>query len=120
MMFEVKKSSVKVVKEMIFVFDVGNTNIVLGVYQRDKLKYHWRIQTSKHKTEDEMGMLIKDLFDHVGLRFEDIKGIIISSVVPPIMFTLERMCNKYFQIKPLVVGPGINTEIGRASCRKED
>lgn len=109
MMFEVKKSSVKVVKEMIFVFDVGNTNIVLGVYQRDKLKYHWRIQTSKHKTEDEMGMLIKDLFDHVGLRFEDIKGIIISSVVPPIMFTLERMCNKYFQIKPLVVGPGIKT-----------
>ncbi|MBN6889728.1 type III pantothenate kinase [Cytobacillus horneckiae] len=94
---------------MIFVFDIGNTNMVLGVYEGDELKYHWRIETNRHKTEDEYGMIIKSLFEHEKLSFSDIDGIIISSVVPPIMFTLERMCEKYFHIKPLVVGPGIKT-----------
>lgn len=94
---------------MIFVLDVGNTNTVLGVYEEDELKYHWRIETSRNKTEDEYGMVIKSLLEHVGMSFSDISGIIVSSVVPPIMFALERMCNKYFNIKPLVVGPGIKT-----------
>lgn len=94
---------------MIFVFDVGNTNIVLGVYKGDELKYHWRIETNRNRTDDEYGMLIKSLFDHSGLSFSKIDGIIISSVVPPIMFALERMCQKYFHIKPLVVGPGVKT-----------
>jgi type III pantothenate kinase len=94
---------------LIFVIDVGNTNIVLGVYDQDELKHHWRIETSRNRSEDEYGMSIKALFDHVRLSFSDINGIIISSVVPPIMFALERMCQKYFHIKPLVVGPGIKT-----------
>lgn len=95
--------------EMIFVFDVGNTNIMLGVYDGDDLKYHWRIETSRHKTGDEYGMLILNLFRHEKIKVEDISGIIISSVVPPIMFELERMCEKYFNQTPLVVGPGIKT-----------
>ncbi|MED0661049.1 MULTISPECIES: type III pantothenate kinase [Bacillus] len=94
---------------MIFVLDVGNTNTVLGVYEKDELKFHWRIETNRSKTEDEYGMLVKSLFEHVGIRFEDIHGIIISSVVPPIMFSLERMCQKYFHVNPLIVGPGIKT-----------
>ncbi|WNS75566.1 type III pantothenate kinase [Bacillus sp. DTU_2020_1000418_1_SI_GHA_SEK_038] len=94
---------------MIFVFDIGNTNMVLGVYDGDKLKYHWRIETNRHKTEDEYGIVIKSLFEHVQLTFADINGIIISSVVPPIMTALERMCEKYFHLKPLIVGPGIKT-----------
>ncbi|SFA51311.1 pantothenate kinase [Anoxybacillus pushchinoensis] len=94
---------------MIFVLDVGNTNTVLGVYDGDELKFHWRIETSRNKTEDEYGMMIKMLLQDVGLHFSDIDGIIISSVVPPIMFALERMCTKYFHIKPLIVGPGIKT-----------
>ncbi|MCM3571457.1 type III pantothenate kinase [Neobacillus mesonae] len=94
---------------MIFVFDVGNTNTVLGVYKGDELKYHWRIETSRNRTEDEFGMSIKALFEHAGLSFSDINGIIISSVVPPIMLALERMCQKYFHIKPLIVGPGVKT-----------
>ncbi|KAB2328830.1 type III pantothenate kinase [Cytobacillus depressus] len=94
---------------MIFVFDIGNTNMVLGVYDGDQLKYHWRLETSRNKTEDEYGIMIKSLFEHVGLTFGDINGIIISSVVPPIMTALERMCDKYFHIKPLIVGPGIKT-----------
>ncbi len=100
---------VKVVKTMIFVLDVGNTNTVLGVYEQDELKHHWRIETIRNKTEDEYGMLIKQLLKHENLAFEDFDGIIISSVVPPIMSALERMCQKYFKSTPLVVGPGIKT-----------
>ncbi|QPC47994.1 type III pantothenate kinase [Mangrovibacillus cuniculi] len=94
---------------MIFVLDVGNTNIVFGVYEGEKLMYHWRAETDRHKSEDEFGMFVKSLFDTVGLRFDQMEGVIISSVVPPIMYALEKMCEKYFKIKPLVVGPGIKT-----------
>lgn len=90
--------------KMIFVLDIGNTNTVLGVFEEDTLKYEWRIQTDRHKTEDEFGMLIKSLFDFKGLAFSQIEGIIISSVVPPIMQALEKMCQLYFNIDPLVVG----------------
>ena len=94
---------------MIFVFDVGNTNTVLGVYDGEELTHHWRIETNRNKTNDEYGMLIKSLFDFADLALSDISGIIISSVVPPIMFALEKMCIRYFNLKPLVVGPGIKT-----------
>ncbi|TFD98361.1 type III pantothenate kinase [Jeotgalibacillus salarius] len=94
---------------MLFVLDVGNTNTVLGVYDGEELRYHWRVETNRHKTEDEYGMLVKNLFEHVGLAFSDFDGIIISSVVPPVMFPLERMSQKYFHLKPLVVGPGMKT-----------
>ncbi|KMY55978.1 MULTISPECIES: type III pantothenate kinase [Bacillaceae] len=94
---------------MIFVLDVGNTNTVLGVYEEDELKFHWRIETSRNKTEDEYGMIVKNLFQHEGITFDQIEGIIISSVVPPIMFSLEQMCQKYFNIKPMIVGPGMKT-----------
>jgi type III pantothenate kinase len=98
-----------VVSWVIFVIDVGNTNIVFGVYDNDELKHHWRIETDRNRTEDEYGMVVQQLFSHVGLSFGDINGIIISSVVPPIMFALERMCDKYFHVKPLIVGPGVKT-----------
>ncbi|ART74624.1 type III pantothenate kinase [Sutcliffiella horikoshii] len=94
---------------MLFVLDVGNTNTVIGVYDGEELKHHWRVETSRNKTEDEFGMIFKSLLEHVGLTFKDFEGIIISSVVPPIMFSLERMCQKYFHLKPLIVGPGIKT-----------
>ena len=89
--------------------DTGNTNIVLGVYDQGKLKYHWRMETYRQKTEDEYAMQVKSLFTHVGLSFEVITGIIISSVVPPVMYPLEQMCRKYFNLKPFIVGPGIKT-----------
>lgn len=94
---------------MILVMDIGNTNIVLGVYKEDELSYHWRLETDRHKTEDEFGMQIKALLNDSGLTFDAIDGIIMSSVVPPIMFSLERMCHKYFRINPVVVGPGVKT-----------
>lgn len=94
---------------MLLVFDVGNTNIVLGVYDGDKLLYHWRISTDRQKTADEYGVLIKSLFDHRGIGLADVKAAIISSVVPPLMAPLSRMCQRYFGVEPLVVGPGIKT-----------
>lgn len=93
----------KVVMKLLLVIDVGNTNTVLGVYHNGELNYHWRIETSRHKTEDEFGMSIRALFDYVGLMFDQIEGIIISSVVPPMMFALERMCEKYFHLTPQIV-----------------
>jgi type III pantothenate kinase len=98
-----------VVIKLIFVLDVGNTNIVLGVYENNKLKRHWKVGTDRNKTEDEFGMLVKNLFSDSDIHLKDIDGVIISSVVPPIMFALESMCQKYFHIKPLIVGPGIKT-----------
>src|SRR5699024_9530822 len=89
---------------MIFVIDIGNTNTVLGVFANDKLCYEWRIQTDRHKTEDEFAMLFKSLFNDRGLSFSQIESVIISSVVPPIMSALEKMCSIYFEVKPLIVG----------------
>ncbi|UTR12464.1 type III pantothenate kinase [Evansella sp. LMS18] len=94
---------------MILVLDVGNTNIVLGVYEKDNLKFHWRIGTDASITEDQYAMLIKDLFTHEGLELKYIEGVIISSVVPPIMYSLQLMCKKYFDVTPMVIGPGIKT-----------
>ncbi|PZX02817.1 pantothenate kinase [Psychrobacillus insolitus] len=94
---------------MILVLDAGNTNIVLGVYDKDMLIHHWRMETDRLKTEDEYGMQVKAFFAHANITFEQIEGIIISSVVPPIMFSLEAMCKKYFDIKPIIVGPGVKT-----------
>ncbi|MFC4389329.1 type III pantothenate kinase [Gracilibacillus marinus] len=89
---------------MIFVLDVGNTNTVLGVFQDNQLIHHWRMQTDRNKTEDEYAMFVKSLLGHEGLVFSDMKGIIISSVVPPILFALERMAVKYFHCKPMIIG----------------
>lgn len=97
------------VGSMIFVMDAGNSNIILGVYEKEKLVYHWRMETDARKTEDEYAMQVKAFFTHEGISFEHITGIIISSVVPPIMFALEAMCLKYFHTKPLIVGPGVKT-----------
>jgi type III pantothenate kinase len=94
---------------MLLVIDIGNTNIVLGLYEGDALTYHWHVSSERNKTEDEYGMLVRSLFESVGLTFQKIEGVIYSSVVPPLNHVIERMCTKYFLKKPLVIGPGIKT-----------
>lgn len=94
---------------MLLVIDVGNTNTVLGVYSEENLLADWRLETRKHSTADEYGILIKDLFHLSPLAMEEVKGISISCVVPPLSPVLERMSQKYFGIKPLMIGPGIKT-----------
>ncbi|MFZ5591613.1 MAG: type III pantothenate kinase [Bacillota bacterium] len=96
---------------MILVFDVGNTNIVLGVFRDQELLAHWRISTSIQRTADEYGMLLAALFQHHGISMQDVQAVVISSVVPPLMRALEELAQKYFGVEPLVVGPGIKTGI---------
>ncbi len=92
---------------MLLVIDVGNTNTVLGVFDGDVLVDHRRIGTEREKTWDEWGILFRDLFlfDHINMK--DFSGIIISCVVPPVLNILEVMAEKYFDIRPLIVGPDI-------------
>ena len=96
---------------MLLVFDIGNSNIVLGTYEGKRLMKHWRISTDRQKTGDEYGMLINDLFRFQRIRMTDIDAIIISSVVPPLVVPLVKMCERYFHLRPLIVGPGIKTGI---------
>ncbi|WP_306985958.1 type III pantothenate kinase [Alkalicoccobacillus murimartini] len=94
---------------MILVMDVGNSTIVIGVYQDDECIRSWRIATDRQKTSDEYAVLIQSMFAGEKIAFSNIKGIIISSVVPPIMHTLEQMCRMYLGQKALVIGPGVKT-----------
>jgi type III pantothenate kinase len=94
---------------VILAIDVGNTNIVLGVYEGKRLLHHWRLSTNRSATTDEYGMMIIGLFGHAGIEISDIEGVIISSVVPPLMFVLENLCLQYMKRTPHIVGPGIKT-----------
>ncbi len=96
---------------MLLVIDIGNSNIVMGTYEGKNLMKHWRISTDRQKTGDEYGMLINDLFRYQGVNLSDVADIIISSVVPPLVVPFVKMCERYFKIHPLVVGPGIKTGI---------
>lgn len=96
---------------MILVMDVGNTNIVLGIYKEKDLIYSWRLSTSKDKTSDEYGIQIMQLFDFAQVKKGEITAVVISSVVPPLMNALEDMTFKYFGHKPLIVGPGVKTSM---------
>lgn len=96
---------------MILVFDVGNTNIVLGVYEGEKLINHWRLSTDRNKTSDEYGMLIYNLFKYKGLDLKDAEAVVISSVVPSLMYSLQAMSIKYIEKEAIIVGPGIKTGI---------
>ncbi|MCM2357919.1 MAG: type III pantothenate kinase [Geobacteraceae bacterium] len=94
---------------MLLVIDVGNSNIVLGIYENERLVRDWRISTDKSKTTDEYGILVHDLFRLAGIDFAAVKDLIISSVVPTLTGVLEKLSSDYFGRKPYVVGPGIKT-----------
>jgi type III pantothenate kinase len=105
---------------MLLVLDVGNTNTVLGVFAKfssdasaapkyEKLLANWRVTTRAAQTVDEYGVLFRNLFSMQQLDPRDIGGIMISSVVPPLDSTLRRVCERYFNQKPLFVEPGVKT-----------
>src|SRR5260370_9315564 len=104
---------------MLLVLDVGNTNTVLGVYEMAadgfakepgaRLIAHWRVATIKSHTVDEYGVLFRNLFAIGKVEAADVRAIIISSVVPPMDFTLKEVCERYFHLKPLLVEPGVKT-----------
>lgn len=104
---------------MLLVLDVGNTNTVLGVFQRahaaesaqhyERLVAHWRVTTSQTQTIDEYGVLFRNLFSMAHLEVSEVNGIVISSVVPPLDTVLRAVCERYFNLKPLFIEPGIKT-----------
>lgn len=110
---------------MLLVIDVGNTNTVLGVFARvakvhpggdtdempryERLLAHWRVATSRRSTVDEYGVLFRNLFAMGGLESKGIHGIVISSVVPPLDPVLRQVCERYFNLRPLFIEPGVKT-----------
>lgn len=96
---------------MIVVMDVGNTNITFGVYEGKKLLNHWRMATDREKTSDEFGMFFMNIFNHEKLDVGKVEAVMLASVVPPIMYSLEHAIKKYFKLEPIVIGPGIKTGI---------
>ncbi len=96
---------------MLLVIDVGNTNIVLGVYDGEKFIGSWRMTTALSRTSDETGLFIMQLFEHSKINCKDIKNAIISSVVPNINYSLTHAIRKYFNINPMIVESGMKTGI---------
>jgi type III pantothenate kinase len=102
---------------MLLVIDVGNTNTVLGVFaagggeppRYERLVANWRVATSRTSTVDEYGVLFRNLFSMAGLEAHGIHGIVISSVVPPLDPVLRQVCERYFNLRPLYIEPGIKT-----------
>ena len=94
---------------MLLAIDVGNSNIVLGVFDGDRLAESWRLVTMRERTADELGILVTHLFERSRLDLARVDGIILSSVVPPLTRSLEEMCERYFDKRPLTVDPASNT-----------
>jgi len=94
---------------MLFCMDIGNTNIVLGLIKEGEILQHWRIRTEREVTSDEFGILVKNLFGNGGVKVGDIGSMIVSCVVPPLLNTVEEFASRYIRVKPLIVGPGIET-----------
>ena len=113
---------------MLLVIDIGNTNTVLGVFARvaqlsagesdgpDEVRYerlisHWRVGSHLTRTVDEYGVIFRNLFSMDNLEVSGIRGIVISSVVPPLDPVLRQVCERYFKLKPLFIEPGVKTGV---------
>ena len=94
---------------MILAVDIGNTNIVFGLFDGDDISCDWRIGTDKSKTSDEYGLLFRKLLQFREIDLESIDGAAISCVVPTILGTITDAINNYFKVESTVVGPGIKT-----------
>ena len=94
---------------MLFCIDIGNTNTVLGLCDEEKILHHWRIRTEHQATADEIGIAVNNLFHTAGVRLKDVKDIIISCVVPPLTNTFYEFSRRYFNVEPMIVGPGLDT-----------
>lgn len=95
---------------MLLAVDVGNTQMLIGVFERDRLDQHWRISTHSVRTPDELALIFQGLLGQVGLSFtRQITGVCISCVVPTVTTSLREMTERYFRFSPVVVEPGIKT-----------
>jgi len=94
---------------MLLTIDVGNSNTVLGVFEGQSLRGHWRLTTARNQTVDEYGTLTRNFFALEGIESKGVRGVIISSVVPPLNATLAEMSERYWGRKALFVEPGVKT-----------
>jgi len=96
---------------MLLAIDVGNSNTVIGLFEKEQLLHSWRLTTETRQTMDEYGILFRNLFDPTGFSAEKVTNAIISCVVPPLEDKLKTMCQHYLKVKAQVVGPGIKTGV---------
>ena len=96
---------------MILTLDIGNTNIKTALFDGPEMVKYWRLSTNISNSSDEYGITLVNLFNHAGIPTAAVEGIIISSVVPTINFTIEHMCQNYFDQSPTFVVPGVKTGI---------
>lgn len=96
---------------MLLAVDVGNTNVVLGVFEGETVRASWRMQTERRRMPDELGLMIVGFLSLKGLRAEDVTAAVVSSVVPPLTVAFEEMVERYFGLKALTVEPGIKTGV---------
>jgi type III pantothenate kinase len=94
---------------VLLVIDIGNTHTVLGLFEGERLSHRWRVRTDHDRTTDEWGLTLKTLFDIDSLEFRAVSAVAVASVVPPAIHALRRAGRRYFDVEPLVVGPGIKT-----------
>jgi type III pantothenate kinase len=98
-------------KKMLLTIDIGNTNVTLGVFDKDKLRHTWRMATAVNRMPDEYAFFLLNAFNHKGLKPADINGIVMCSTVPPLVIIFTEMLQRYFNARPLVVGPGTRTGV---------
>jgi type III pantothenate kinase len=96
---------------VLLAIDIGNTNVVLGVFETGKLRESWRVGTKVQITADEYAVILKDLFGFAGIGFSQIDGVILSTVVPPLLPVMSEMAQKYFALQPMVVTAELMTGI---------
>jgi type III pantothenate kinase len=96
---------------MLLCIDIGNTNITLGLYEGETLGPRWRIRTIHDKMPDEYGILIDQLFRHQGVGPDDVSGVALASVVPPLTPVFEQACQAYLEHAPLVIDAGVRTGV---------
>ncbi len=96
---------------MILTLDIGNTNMKSALFEGDKMRQYWRLSTNRNRTSDEYGVAMMNLLDHHGIDRSEIRGIMMSSVVPQINSTIEHMCRNYFGMDPMKIEPGVRTGI---------
>jgi type III pantothenate kinase len=96
---------------MILTLDIGNTNMKTALFDGMEMKEYWRLSTNRNRTSDEYGMAMMNLLNHYGIDRSQVEGIMMSSVVPQINFTIEHMCRNYFGMEPMKIEPGVKTGI---------
>ena len=89
--------------DLLLAIDVGNTNIVLGVYAGEQLQHSWRLATQRERTSDELGIWITQLFEHSQIDTPRVGAVVVASVVPPLTRMTAEMVERYFKLKPLIV-----------------